>query len=71
MESLLMYAANGVGAGWSDMDVSIPRFSQATPVPVSDVPSVDMVAVWHRGRRSKLLSDIADMIADYAKNSAE
>ena len=71
MESLIMYAANDVGVGWSDMDVSIPKFSRATPVPVADVPSVDMVAVWHRGHRSKLLGEVAEMIADYAKKSGE
>lgn len=67
MESLLMYSANGVGVGWTDMDVSLPSVSRSRPVPISDVPPVDMVAVWHRGRRSKLFGEIAAHIADLPK----
>ena len=65
MESLIMYVANDVGVGWSDTDVSVPSTSNVKMLPVSDVPAIEMVAVWHRGRRSELFDRIADLIGSF------
>ena len=65
VESLVMYASNGVGVAWADLDAPVPDFSLARVIEVTDAPPVDMVAVWHRDRRMDQHQEIADMIADY------
>ena len=65
MESLIMYVANDVGVGWSDSDISIPKTSNVRVVPLSDVPEIEMVAVWHRGRRAELFGAVADLIGSF------
>ena len=65
MESLIMYVSNDVGVGWSDSDISIPTTSNVKMVPISDVPAIEMVAVWHCGRRSELYDRIADLIGSF------
>ncbi len=65
MESLIMYVANDVGVGWADTDISIPKTSNVEIVPISDMPEIEMVAVWRRGRRSELYDRIADLIGSF------
>lgn len=65
MESLIMYVANDVGVGWSDTDISIPKTLNVRTVPISDVPEIEMVAVWQRGRRSEQYDRIAELIGSF------
>ena len=65
MESLIMYVANDVGVGWSDTDISIPKTLNVRTVPISDVPEIEMVAVWRRGRRSELYERIAELVGSF------
>ena len=69
MESLLMYAANDVGVGWTDMDVAIPRFAQTKPVPVSDAAPVEMVAVWHKDRRADIFDRVAELLGSFREQT--